>query len=661
MSRIKNIKTNLSKHKSAYSKLLNAEKPDLSKISKAIEKQFKLLKEFADEIEKMPIGDERKKAVKQLKANKVKFFREDREGASRVGASVDEYAKEVEDRRKQELKKAPSMIIDSTGMTVTFDEPEERTEPKKKREIIEEGKKRREEATVAKRKEKKAEKMTERRKKKQLAIKDKKMDVEEDDEDVEMTEQKPLAIEDKRPRRGVPKPRPTPRQKPRAQPLPTPRRRPRAQQIRKQIANLKQQLLLEEDAANEEKQGEKVAIVPVSATSQAGDAMPGPRAEEESKSADLGRMKMLKDGGEIIHVDEDLVMDDEAKVEPMDVDKQPEEMEQRQRMQAPVQQQAQMQRQKETKEDIEVQEESKDDVAAGDQPQAGPAQPRHMGRPTMEAPPAQEQAERQRVGQAYEEKMDVQDDERKVDERPQEQPKPPGMPAGPPEEFVQEKFAYPDAPPHHLGIKAVPPSMDLDMEKRQRMSKSIDVLKMEIKCFRELYKGKIRTKKFMELAKINMTQKSLDEVRKIHKRYSDCIRDYYTHSRGLRVGVIVDPAVLGLNVSALQGLLAPRVPSYAPVVNAAREGDKLYPKGQMDKQQSAIRIAETHYQQGGMRHATGDYDRDVESINRSIDKEEIRKEKNRSTTRLPGKLPVFKNYMYRARPTQIASGIKINT
>lgn len=432
------------------------------------------------------------------------------------------------------------------------------------------------------------------------------------------------------------------------------------------------QKAIEEEKRQEDEQKKKVVEVPVSATSQAAEAMPvGPTMETEEKSAEQGAREMAEDGGERIHVDEDLEEKVAGKV----------------RKEAPsatVTAEAQIrgtprprgptpdvlpEKRKEGPAETSMLGQIRgapiprlaEDVAVGDQPQAGPAQPRHMGRPTMEAPPAQEQAERQRVGQAYEEKMDVQDDERKEDAPPQEQPKPPGMPAGPPEEFIQERFAYPDAPPHHLGIKAVPPSMDLDMEKRQRMSKSIDVLKMEIKCFRELYKGKIRTKKYMELAKINMTQKSLDEVRKIHKQYSDIIRDYYTHSRGLRVGVIVDPAILGLNVSALQGLLAPRVPSYAPVVNAAREGDKLYPKGERDKQQAAIRIAETHYQQGGMRHATGDYDRDVEAINRSIDKEEIRKEKNRSTTRLPGKLPVYKNYMYRARPTQIASGIKINT
>ena len=521
---------------------------------------------------------------------------------------------------------------------------------------VEEGRKRREEATVRTRKKKKAEAMAKKRRPKALEDK-KKMDVEEEDEDVEMTKQKPLALEDiqeaeededvemteQKPLALKDK-----KQRPgRKKPITKEQKRKqlkRAQQIRKRIANLQQQLLLEEDAANEEKQGEKVAIVPVSATPQAGDPMPlGPRAEEESKSADLGRMEMLKDGGDIIHVDEDLVKDDETKVEPMDVDKQPEEMEQRQ---APVQPQAQTG-------------EERAPAASGFGAE-GDAMFRQGFTPVQQPEPMQDD-ERKEDAPAVRPGRRIQPEVPPPSYPPAQEAKPPGMPAGPPEEFVQEKFAYPDAPPHHLGIKAVPPSMDLDMEKRQRMSKSIDVLKTEIKCFRELYKGKIRTKKFLELAKINMTQKSLDEVRKIHKQYSDIIRDYYTHSRGLRVGVIVDPAILGLNVSALQSLLAPRVPSYAPVVNAAREGDKLYPKGERDKQQAAIRIAETHYQQGGMRHATGDYDRDVEAINRSIDKEEIRKEKNRSTTRLPGKLPVFKNYMYRARPTQIASGIKINT
>eukprot|EP00942_MAST-04A_sp_MAST-4A-sp1_P006943 g6943.t1 len=135
----------------------------------------------------------------------------------------------------------------------------------------------------------------------------------------------------------------------------------------------------------------------------------------------------------------------------------------------------------------------------------------------------------------------------------------------------KEQFAYPNQGGNPLGIKSTTPTIDVEKENKDRVNKSHHKLMLEIKCYREIFKSKIKTKKFKNLGLLSLKGKSISDIRKIHKAYSDEVRHYYNGQHGLRVGVIVDPAVLGLNLQALQGIMAPRVPSYAPVIDAGRK------------------------------------------------------------------------------------------
>lgn len=213
-----------------------------------------------------------------------------------------------------------------------------------------------------------------------------------------------------------------------------------------------------------------------------------------------------------------------------------------------------------------------------------------------------------------------------------------------------------DAGDGRLGISQAPvPQMDIETETITRNKKTIQMLRVECNCFKAIYKDKIKTKRFKTLVNTDVTRKSLDEVRLIHKHYTEEVRDYYNSHRGLRVGVIVDPAILGLNVQALQGMIAPRVPSYAPAIDAGRQAEGFSQSGGELRrrpptgQTPAIADTDVHYKLGGVRHATGKYDRDIESLNNHIDREEDKKKSNfgRGSTRF-NQPKNFKNSFYQA-------------
>jgi len=213
-----------------------------------------------------------------------------------------------------------------------------------------------------------------------------------------------------------------------------------------------------------------------------------------------------------------------------------------------------------------------------------------------------------------------------------------------------------DAGDGRLGISQAPvPQMDIETETISRNKKTIQLLRSECKCFKQIYKDKIKTKRFKTLLNVDLERKSLDEVRLIHKHFTEEVRDYYNSHRGLRVGVIIDPAILGLNIQALQGMIAPRVPSYAPAVDAGRQAEGFSQAGGELRrrpptgQTPALADTDVHYKLGGVRHATGKYDRDIESLNNHIDREEDKKKSNfgRGSTRF-NQPKTFKNSFYQA-------------
>jgi hypothetical protein len=92
-----------------------------------------------------------------------------------------------------------------------------------------------------------------------------------------------------------------------------------------------------------------------------------------------------------------------------------------------------------------------------------------------------------------------------------------------------------DAGDGRLGISQAPvPQMDIETETITRNKKTIQMLRVECNCFKAIYKDKIKTKRFKTLVNTDVTRKSLDEVRLIHKHYTEEVRDYYNSHRGLR-------------------------------------------------------------------------------------------------------------------------------
>ncbi len=241
-------------------------------------------------------------------------------------------------------------------------------------------------------------------------------------------------------------------------------------------------------------------------------------------------------------------------------------------------------------------------------------------------------------------------------QRPQQQQPPPSYIETKVSDLTIPQEVERDAGDGRLGITpSAVPQMDIQNETIKRNKKTIQQLRVECECFKNIYRDKISTKKFKQLMSMDLKKKSLDEIRTIHKHYTEEVRDYYNSHRGLRVGVIIDPAILGLNVQALQGMLAPRVPSYTPAVDAGRRAEGFEQVGgdlrrrPPTGQTPALADTDVHYKLGGVRHATGKYDRDIESINTHIDKQEDKKLSNfgRGSTRF-GKPKIFKNKFYEA-------------
>jgi len=221
-----------------------------------------------------------------------------------------------------------------------------------------------------------------------------------------------------------------------------------------------------------------------------------------------------------------------------------------------------------------------------------------------------------------------------------------------------------------LGISpSSEPQMDIQSETIARNKKTIQQLRMECQCFKEVFKDKIKTKKFKALMNVDLKKKSLEEIRRIHKHYSEEVRDYYNSHRGLRVGVIVSPQLLGLSVQSLQNMIAPRIPTYSgAVIDAGRQAQGFVQSGSELRRKPpkgptpAIDDKDVHYKLGGVRHATGNYDRDIESINSHIDREEDKKKSSfgRGSTRF-GKPKNFKNSFYQAPKHTNISQIRLKT
>ena len=120
----------------------------------------------------------------------------------------------------------------------------------------------------------------------------------------------------------------------------------------------------------------------------------------------------------------------------------------------------------------------------------------------------------------------------------------------------------------------------------------------ECRSFVKIYSDDIKTpswKKLMERFK-KMTEKSpVQELRKIHRELEEEVIEYYQGRKGLRLGVIIDPSVLGIDVGQLQGMMNPQMPM-------AFGGNVT----QVGTQQKRQKTKDIHYHLGGVKHATND-------------------------------------------------------
>ena len=147
-----------------------------------------------------------------------------------------------------------------------------------------------------------------------------------------------------------------------------------------------------------------------------------------------------------------------------------------------------------------------------------------------------------------------------------------------------------------MGQSFISPASEKVSMERNRMKYSPKRLYEECKSFVKIYSDDIKTpswKKLMEKFS-KMSEKSPAIIlRKIHRELEEEVIEYYQGRKGLRLGVIIDPSVLGINVAQLQGMMNPQMPM--ALGNQVRE---------VGTQQRKVKTKDIHYHLGGRQHAT---------------------------------------------------------
>ena len=147
-----------------------------------------------------------------------------------------------------------------------------------------------------------------------------------------------------------------------------------------------------------------------------------------------------------------------------------------------------------------------------------------------------------------------------------------------------------------MGQSFISPASEKVSMERNRMKYTPKRLYEECRSFVKIYSDDIKTpswKKLMEQFS-KMSEKSPAIVlRKIHRELEEEVIEYYQGRKGLRLGVIIDPSVLGINVAQLQGMMNPQMPM--AMGNQVRE---------VGTQQRRVKTKDIHYHLGGRQHAT---------------------------------------------------------
>jgi len=143
----------------------------------------------------------------------------------------------------------------------------------------------------------------------------------------------------------------------------------------------------------------------------------------------------------------------------------------------------------------------------------------------------------------------------------------------------------------------VSPQAERVSMERNRMKYSPKKLYEECKAFVQIYSDDIKTDSFKQLkkqfAKVS-PQTKVEDLRKLHRELEEEVIEYYRGRSGIRLGVIIDPAVLGINISQLSGMMNPSMP--LATGGSVRE---------IGTQQQKTNVKDIHYHNGGLAHATG--------------------------------------------------------
>lgn len=145
-------------------------------------------------------------------------------------------------------------------------------------------------------------------------------------------------------------------------------------------------------------------------------------------------------------------------------------------------------------------------------------------------------------------------------------------------------------------------------EAKQRGQMGKARLREEIKAFRLLYSNNIKTAKWKSLAKKNPS--SLVELRRLHKEYEDEIINYFQKGSlgNLKLGVLISPEALNLNVPALQNMLGSGGSSGAmPPMLRGLQQPPININAAQGKPQTVAATADAaavdiHYNEGGVKH-----------------------------------------------------------
>ncbi|MAK55756.1 MAG: hypothetical protein CML17_07935 [Pusillimonas sp.] len=203
----------------------------------------------------------------------------------------------------------------------------------------------------------------------------------------------------------------------------------------------------------------------------------------------------------------------------------------------------------------------------------------------------------------------------------------------PEEKVVEEIRPVPQATPSFVSPSAQKVSME-----RNRMKYSPEKLRDEIKAFITIYRDDIKTERFKKLAKTKLEGLPLEKLRELHRNIEEEVIEYYGKQTGLRLGVIIDPAVLGLSVQRLQGALAPQValPS-GPIV---RDVGSTGTQRDITGGRQITKSVDTHYAVGGLLQATGQVLPEGKKLQVQHDPNAVRREKNMKFTKTRLQIPI---------------------